>query len=316
MAIIWAVLWLVRQVQACWPQSRTPSNRPFYPRRRAAEPVPDDDQQPAPDGLVAYRPGFRRKKPPWVIDEVIYLKAVNPFKGCRKIADLFNRRHAAAHDMTVSKSYVYQQLKRHRYEVQVLRRHIKHRKPRQVPRNVCWGVDLTAVTDQAGAAHLVLAIVDYGSRRCLGLEPVADKRSFTLLRCLLKAVHAYGKPKSIKTDNEAVFTSRLFKVGLTLFNIKHQLSDVASPWQNGRVERFIGTFKERISGLAVLNQAQLTACLPEFVFWYNAIRPHQHLDGKTPLEAWHGVDVFTEQPKRVYRFDAWEGLLTGYYLLT
>jgi transposase InsO family protein len=177
-------------------------------------------------------------------------------------------------------------------------------------------VDLTVVTGPADTPLPVLAMVDYGSRRCLALQPVADKRSLTLLLCLLKTVRVYGKPRAIKTDNEAVFTSRLFKTGLALLNIRHQLSDIASPWQNGRVERLIGTLKDKIGQLTIADPAQLAARLPEFVFWYNAVRPHQHLDGKTPLEAWHNVDVFNETPKRVYRFDAWDGLLTGYYLLT
>ncbi|MEM9594705.1 MAG: integrase core domain-containing protein [Acidobacteriota bacterium] len=47
----------------------------------------------------------------------------------------------------------------------------------------------------------------------------------------------------MRTDNEAVFTSRRFRWVLIVLGLRHQLTQVASPWQNGRVERFFGTLK-------------------------------------------------------------------------
>jgi len=29
---------------------------------------------------------------------------------------------------------------------------------------------------------------------------------------------------------------------------------------------------------------------------------------------WNGIDIFTKVPKKEYWFEAWEGLLTGFYL--
>jgi hypothetical protein len=315
MAVVYLIGWLI--AWCCATFLKPKPHQAFYPAKRKTDSSKPDDDHDAKDTLTpkSYR-GFRRKKPQWVIDEVIYLKAIHPLTGCRKLADIFNRLYAATRNTTVSKSYVYDRLKKHRYEVQVLRRFIKHRRPKRLPRNVCWGIDLTTVTDALQQQHLIFAIVDYGTRRCLCLQLLSNKCSFTLLWYLLNAVRTFGRPKSIKTDNEAVFTSYLFKATLCLMNIKHRLSDIASPWQNGRVERMIGTFKEKITPLLVRDQHQLASLLPEFLFWYNAVRPHQYLDGKTPLEVWHGVDVFNERYKRLYRFDAWDGLLTGDYLLT
>ena len=98
--------------------------------------------------------------------------------------------------------------------------------------------------------------------------------------------------------------------------IKHQTSDIASPWQNGRVERLIGTFKEKVCQVLVQDQAHLVYLLPRFQFWYNEVRPHNYLDGKTPMEVWNKVDVFSSGYKRAYWFEDWGGLLTGYYLKT
>lgn len=105
-------------------------------------------------------------------------------------------------------------------------------------------MDLTGKTDTQNKLHNILGIIDHGSRDCLCLKGLKSKASITLLRYLLDTIEHYGKPKIIRTDNEAVFTSRLFRFGLSWLNIKHQKVDKGCPWQNGRVERFFGTLKK------------------------------------------------------------------------
>jgi putative transposase len=75
------------------------------------------------------------------------------------------------------------------------------------------------------------------------MHTVINKKSWTLLGHVCLAIGRYGKPKAIRTDNEAVFTSRLFKLFLTVAGIKHQRTHLHSPWQNGRIERLFGTLK-------------------------------------------------------------------------
>lgn len=64
-----------------------------------------------------------------------------------------------------------------------------------------------------------------------------------------------------------------------------------------------------MDGFGALNSA-----LGEFRFFYNFVRPHQHLHGRTPAEAWTNVDPFHLSAKRELWFEAWDGLLCGYYL--
>lgn len=256
------------------------------------------------------------KKPEWVTQEIITLKALLPTKGCRKIAEHFNRKHSQKNNMTVGKTYVYETLKNHHYEVLLLRRKIKHKRPKQLPKNQVWGIDLTTVTDENKKQSIILGMVDYGSRVCVTLEHLDNKSSITLLGSLFKTIWKCGKPKKIITDNEAVFNSKLFNAGLTLLGIAHQTTDIASPWQNGRIERFFGTFKNKTRQFVFRNSQQLALALPEFQVWYNHIRPHSYLDGKTPMEVWNGVDIFIQGYKNEYWFEAWDGLLTGFYLPT
>ncbi len=131
---------------------------------------------------------------------------------------------------------------------------------------------------------------------------------------LSAAIRRYGKPQAVRTDNEAVFTSRVFRLALFLLGVQHQRTGPGCPWQNGRVERFFGTLKAKLDRLAVESFAALNQALGEFCIFYNHVRPHQNLFGLTPAEAWAGANPFAHAPRREYWFEAWDGLLTGYYL--
>ena len=256
------------------------------------------------------------QKPEWLKAKIIRLKALMPQAGCRRIADICNRRFAASRKVTVGKTYVHQILQRHDYEVQILRRNLKHAKPKLLPRNLIWGIDLTGKTDTKGSLHFLFGIIDHGSRALLHLQAVHEKTSRTLLTCLLEVIRTYGKPKIIRTDNEAIFTSKAFRVGLKKLGIRHQRTTPGCPWQNGRIERLFGTLKEKLDQWIVTGIEQINADLNTFQYWYNHVRPHQNLNGKTPAEAWNGIDPYTKPPKQERWFEAWDGLLAGYELET
>lgn len=260
----------------------------------------------------------RADKPAWVRREIIRLKALMPDAGCRSIADTFNRRFACHANIrrraTVGKSFVADTVRRHRYEIDMARRKIKHRMPPPVPRNLTWAMDLTGKEDAAGVTHLILGLIDHGSRALLSLAALPNKGSWTLLGHLFLAIGKYGRPQAVRTDNESVFTSRVFRSVLWLAHIRHQRSDLGCPWQNGRIERLFLTLKEKLDRLEVADFAALAALMPDFRRWYNHVRPHQHLRGCTPAEAWAGVDPYRWAVRQEFWFAAWDGLLCGFYL--
>lgn len=180
---------------------------------------------------------------------------------CRGIADIFNRRFALKKRMTVGKTFVNNVIRDHRYEIEIVRGQIKNAKPKPVPRNLVWGIDLTGKTTLDGRTRLVLGILEHASRAALWLEALKQKSSWTLILKLVEAIKRYGKPRAIRTANKAIFTSRTFRLALLLLGIRHQRTDLHCPWQNGRVERFFGTLKQKLDQLAVdslaaLNRAQ------------------------------------------------------------
>ncbi len=260
-------------------------------------------------------------KPEWLREEILRLKAHMPDAGCRTITNIINRRFATTRKVTVGKTFVHKLLQQNRYEIESLRRHLKHRPPAVTPHNHIWGIDFTGKTDAQGRLYYLLGIVDHGSRKLLHLQPVNDKTPDTVLTCIQATIKTYGQPRSLRPDNEDTFTCPAFRIGLKQLGIRHQRTTPGCPWQNGRIERLFGTLKQKLDQLEYLPlplvgeglgvRAQLNHDLNIFCHWYNSIRPHQNLGGQTPDEAWRGINPYKTSPRSEHWFTAWEGLLTG-----
>jgi putative transposase len=156
--------------------------------------------------------------------------------------------------------------------------------------------------------------VEHANRANLALTALKDKTILTLLEQLIGVIRRYGKPRIIRTDNEPLFQTKRFQIVLWLLNIKHQTTELGCPWMNRRIECFFGTLKEKLDRWEVDSREQLETALGLFRVWYNHLRPHQHLHGRTPAEVWAGIDCYASAPRQCDTFEAWDGLLTGYYL--
>ena len=235
-----------------------------------------------------------------------------PENGCRKIAATFNYLHEHRGE-TVSKSFVAGTLRSNGEAILRLRKEIKNRVPRKVPRNLIWALDLTYLPTPERTRRPVLGVIDHGSRACLALRQLTSRRTTDILRIVLDLIDAFGKPRTLRTDNESIFTSWLFRTVMWLLGVQHQRTAPFAPWQNGRIERLFWTLKERLrawkrnSGSGEPTQPELDL----FRAWYNGVRPHQHLDGQiVPAEAWEQKKLRSSQGRY---FSAWNGTLTGFY---
>ena len=84
-----------------------------------------------------------RRKPDWVVAEVLRLKALMGHSGCRKVAATFNRLHAQPHHgppATVGKSFVAHCIHTHQYALQCVRADMRNKRkrstnPRLAPAN-------------------------------------------------------------------------------------------------------------------------------------------------------------------------------------
>jgi transposase InsO family protein len=253
--------------------------------------------------------GHPRRKPDWVRCEVLRL-AVH-LQSCRRVADAFNRIHGRR--ATVQRTFVHDLCRVHAAEIDQRRRAMRRCPPWPLAPNLVWALDLTQLP---GASHLTLGLIDHGSRRLLRLKVLMRKCTWTLLSHLCLAIAEFGLPAAIRTDNEGMFTSRLWRRALKWAGIRHQRSTPGCPWQNGRIERLFGTLKPLLRGLILPSRAAAQAALDEFTGFYNHVRPHQGLGGLTPIEAWHGLsqrDVLCRAGRGRW-VQALGGRLAGYHL--
>lgn len=254
--------------------------------------------------------GFPSKKPEWVGDALLGLQEQLDFSH-RKLANAFNLCFFASTGVSVGRTYVRNLLKQHAYEALHKQQALKHQVPEPEPCNRMWGVDTTCVTDAAGTQHVVLGIVDHGSRWNIALRRLKRFNVYSLAGALLLAFGEYGVPLMLKLDNHPVHHGKWFKQIMRWTGVRLRFTQLARPWQNGRIERLFGTFKACLREFVICNTNHLDRSLDSFRFWYNAVRPHQHLGGRTPAQVWHGIDPYRQAPKQALRFEAWKGRLRG-----
>ncbi|PUE06754.1 hypothetical protein B9Z51_12475 [Limnohabitans sp. T6-5] len=234
--------------------------------------------------------------------------------GCRAVAHTFNRLHP---DMSVGKTFVAELIASHQLEIADLRRQIRSAKPRTVAINHAWAMDMTFFTDGQKVCHAAIGMIDHGSRLALRLQVLTRRCSWSILGHLCLAIAQHGKPRKLRTDNEAVFNSWVFNGFLKLASIQHQTTQKHAPWQNGRIERLFGTLKPLLRQLVIPGSSALQTAFDEFKIFYNHARPHQNLQGLTPAEHFAGLrptDLRQMPVKESTEVQALAGLMRGYWI--
>jgi transposase InsO family protein len=171
-----------------------------------------------------------------------------------------------------------------------------------------WGIDIVGGielvdtrTGEIREAKLVTGVDDH-SRFCVIAAVVERATSRAVCLAFAQALARFGVPEEVITDNGKQFTDRFGKGGEVLFDkicrrngITHRLTAPSSPNQNGKVERFHGTFRPDF-----LTEAQpfvsveaAQAAVDAWVEQYNTDRPHQALDARLPVMP---ADRFTPTP--------------------
>ena len=256
---------------------------------------------------LPYNGAHALRKPDWVRDAVFGLASASASGhasvGCRSIAQLFNLHHRAC-GVSVSKSFVYGLLKDRAHALVLARLRAGNRSAAGAGAVLrTWGMDLTGLPLVDGSSVPVFGVIDHGSRAVVELVPLVRYNSLLLLGKLLVAFGMFGKPAAVRCDNDAVFKTVVFCGVLKLLGVQQQFTQVASPWQNGRVERLWRTLKETLGtqplrwndGVRVVQRrmklaslAAMVEVIDAFKAHYNYARPHQSLAGHTPGMVWNG----------------------------
>lgn len=173
-----------------------------------------------------------------------------------------------------------------------------------------WGIDIVGgirlvdvTTGVVRDAKLVTGVDDH-SRYCVMAHVVERATARAVCLAFAQALSRFGVPEEVITDNGKQFTGRFgARGGEVLFDkicrkngITHRLTAPASPNQNGKVERFHGTFRpeflDEAGPFTSVEEAQ--AAVDAWVHEYNTDRPHQALDEQVPVTP---AERFTPVPQ-------------------
>lgn len=138
------------------------------------------------------------------------------------------------------------------------------------------------------------AAVDDFSREAVA-SITADRNTIAATRFLEHVLTELPYPvDAVMTDNDMMFTMRYalhadrltrFEQALRSAGIEHRLIRPHSPASNGKVERFIKTVDDECFRVLQPRRSKTRVrALALFLEYYNHARPHQSLDGRSPVD--------------------------------
>jgi len=159
--------------------------------------------------------------------------------------------------------------------------------------NEMWQADITHWRLAKGRDVEILNMIDDHSRLFLVSRAYPTAKAADVAEAFGFAVELHGTPASLLCDNGAVFTATPRGGKVLLQSEMERLGVIAKnsrpyhPQTCGKVERLHQTLKRYLDKQAPAKTlAELQAQLDAFVHYYNAIRPHRALGGRTPLQAY------------------------------
>jgi len=160
--------------------------------------------------------------------------------------------------------------------------------------NETWQTDVTHWQLQDAEHVEILNVIDDHSRLFLASEAYPTVKAQDVVDTFHEAADLHGLPASLLSDNGAVFTATprkgkvLLQTELERLGITSKNSRPYHPQTCGKIERLHQTLKRYLARQKPAKSlTELQAQLDTFVHYYNNIRPHRALDGRTPLQAYN-----------------------------
>jgi len=171
---------------------------------------------------------------------------------------------------------------------------VKPRAPRDKPttwlpflRNhleVSWAMDFFTVYTIRFAILYVFVVLEHGRRKVVHFAVTSHPSMRWVVQQLREAMPYGQQPRFMLRDNDGIYGDGVQDF-LDSCGIEEVRPAYRCPWQNPFVERFVGTLRrELLDHVIVLGERHLERLLREFIEdYYHPVRPHQGLDGDTPI---------------------------------
>jgi putative transposase len=224
------------------------------------------------------------------------LHLAHPFAGSRMLRDLLRLRGVVVgrkHVATLMRRMGIEALYRHPRTTQphpghrvfpYLLRELEILRPNQV-----WAMDLTYIPMRHGFLYLV-AVLDWATRRVLAWRLSNTLTTECCLEALEAAIHDYGCPGTLNTDQGSQFTSTAFVNLVQQHGIALSMDGKGAWRDNLFVERLWKSVKyEEVYLHAYDSVPEAQRSLARYFTFYNGGRPHSALDGRTPDMVYFGL---------------------------
>ena len=148
--------------------------------------------------------------------------------------------------------------------------------------NQVWCADITYIPMRKGFLYLV-AIMDWHSRKVLSWRLSNTMETDFCLAALEEALAKHGTPDIFNTDQGSQFTSFAFTGVLRDNGIRISMDGRGRWLDNVFIERLWRSLKyENVYLNAYETESEARTGIGRWITFYNQIRPHSSLDGKTP----------------------------------
>lgn len=159
--------------------------------------------------------------------------------------------------------------------------------------NEMWQADITHWELSGGEHAEILNMIDDHSRLFLASRAFHTVKARDVVNVFHGAAELHGLPACFLSDNGAVFNATprkgkvLLQSELERLGIASKNSRPYHPQTCGKVERLHQTLKRYLDAQEPAQTLQqLQGQLDTFARYYNNVRPHRALDGRTPLQAY------------------------------
>ena len=142
-----------------------------------------------------------------------------------------------------------------------------------------------------------LVVLDHGRRRILHIAATHHPTSEWIARQIVKAFPWEEGPVYLLRDRDASYGSS-YRRRLKGMGIRHRPVAPRSPWQNGYVERVIGSIRrDLLDHVVILNARHLRKLLRRYADYYNGYRTHLGLAKDAPhFRPIHSIGKILSQP--------------------
>jgi transposase InsO family protein len=143
-------------------------------------------------------------------------------------------------------------------------------------------IDLFVVPTIAFQQLFAFLVLGHKRRQLLWFAVTSNPTAEWLARQITEAFPWDTAPKYLIRDNDRAF-GVAFKARLRVMGIRDRPTSFRSPWQNGYVERLIGSIRRECTDhLIVFNAQHLQRILTKYVSYYNEGRTHVSLGKDAP----------------------------------